>query len=58
MKNTNRKTENALINVIELQNRLKNVTFDWTNMKASNRELRSFTMHDELTGLAKPYLFT
>ena len=42
----------ALINVIELQNRLKNVTLDWTNMKASNRELESLTMHDELTGLA------
>ena len=42
----------ALINVIELQNRLKNVTLDWTNMKASNRELESLAMHDELTGLA------
>ena len=42
----------ALINVIELQNRLKNVTLDWANMKASNRELESLAMHDELTGLA------
>ena len=42
----------ALINVIEMQNRLKNVTLDWTNMKASNRELESLAMHDELTGLA------
>ena len=42
----------ALINVIELQNRLKNVTLDWTNMKASNQELESLAMHDELTGLA------
>ena len=36
----------ALINVIELQNRLKNVTLDWTNMKASNQELESLAMHD------------
>lgn len=42
----------AMISVIELQDRLKNVTLDWTNMKASNRELESLAMHDELTGLA------
>lgn len=48
----------ALINVIELQNRLKNVTLDWTNMKASNRELESLAMHDELTGLANHEYFT
>ena len=42
----------ALINVMELQDRLKNVTLDWTNMQASNRELESLAMHDELTGLA------
>ena len=47
-----RENREALINVIELQNRLKNVTLDWTNMKASNRELESLAMHDELTGLA------
>lgn len=42
----------ALINVMELQDRLKNVTLDWTNMKASNRKLESLALHDELTGLA------
>lgn len=42
----------ALINVMELQDRLKNVMLDWTNMKASNRELESLAMHDELTGVA------
>ena len=42
----------AMISVIELQDRLKNVTLDWANMKASNRELESLAMHDELTGLA------
>ena len=42
----------ALINVVEMQDRLKNVTLDWANMKASNRELESLAMHDELTGLA------
>ena len=47
-----RENREALINVIELQNRLKNVTLDWTNMKASNQELESLAMHDELTGLA------
>lgn len=42
----------ALINVMELQDRLKNVTLDWTNMRASNQALESLAMHDELTGLA------
>ena len=42
----------ALINVMEMQDRLKNITLDWANMKASNRELESLAMHDELTGLA------
>lgn len=42
----------ALINVMEMQDQLKNVTLDWTNMKVSNRELESLAMHDELTGLA------
>ena len=42
----------ALIDVMEMQDRLKNVTLDWANMKASNRELESLAMHDELTGLA------
>lgn len=42
----------ALINVMELQDRLKNVTLDWENMQASNRVLENLAMHDELTGLA------
>lgn len=42
----------ALINVLELQDRLKNVTLDWTNMQASNAALENLAMHDELTGLA------
>ena len=42
----------ALINVMEMQDQLRNVTLDWANMKASNRELESLAMHDELTGLA------
>lgn len=42
----------ALISVVEMQDRLKNVTLDWANMKDSNRELESLAMHDELTGLA------
>lgn len=42
----------ALVNVMELQDRLKNVTMDGTNMRASNQELESLAMHDELTGLA------
>lgn len=42
----------ALINVMELQDRLKNVTLDWANMQASNAALEDLAMHDELTGLA------
>ena len=42
----------ALVNVMELQDRLKNVTLDWTNMQASNAALENLAMHDELTGLA------
>lgn len=42
----------ALINVMELQDRLKNVTLDWENMQASNQALENLAMHDELTGLA------
>lgn len=42
----------ALINVMELQDRLKNVTMDWENMQASNQALENLAMHDELTGLA------
>lgn len=42
----------ALINVMELQDRLKNATLDWANMQASNAALEDLAMHDELTGLA------
>ena len=42
----------ALISVMELQDRLKNVTLDRENMQASNQALEDLAMHDELTGLA------
>ena len=42
----------ALVNVMELQDRLKNVTMDWENMQAANEALENLAMHDELTGLA------
>lgn len=42
----------ALVNVMELQDRLKNVTMDWENMQATNEALENLAMHDELTGLA------
>ena len=42
----------ALAGVMELQDRLRNVTLDRENMQASNRVLEDLAMHDELTGLA------
>lgn len=42
----------ALVSVMELQDRLRNVTLDRENMRASNRVLEDLAMHDELTGLA------
>ena len=42
----------ALVGVMELQDRLRNVTLDRENMQASNRVLEDLAMHDELTGLA------
>ena len=42
----------ALVSVMELQDRLRNVTLDRENMRASNQVLEDLAMHDELTGLA------
>ena len=42
----------ALVSVMELQDRLRNVTLDRENMRASNRVLEDLAMHDELTELA------
>lgn len=42
----------ALVGVMELQDRLRNITLDRENMRASNRVLEDLAMHDELTGLA------
>ncbi len=47
-----RENRQALINVMELQDRLKNVTMDWENIQATNQALENLAMHDELTGLA------